>query len=124
MKSIALKILLLASFVIPGLASAALPTTENGVTTVHLDQYGGYIAARETLASLKAGKYRFIISNKTNKMVGIQMQDYKTHKQLDMFPLEPGETKETVVNITDNGFRFRCPINPTPWYEMDNVSAK
>ena len=124
MKSIVVKILLLTSLLLPGLASAALPTTENGITTIHLDQYGGYFAAKETLASLKAGKYRFVITNKTDKVVGFLLQDFKTHEKLDMFPLDPGQSKETVVNITENGFRYRCPINPTPWYDLENVSAK
>lgn len=124
MKTIVLNLLLLASLVLPGLANSALPTTEKGVTTIHLDQYGGYFSAKETLASLKTGKYKFVISNKTNKLVGFLLQDYKTHEQLDMFPIEPGKTKETIVNVTENGFRYRCPINPTPWYDVENVSVK
>jgi hypothetical protein len=37
---------------------------------------------------------------------------------LDMFPLEPGETRTVRVEINESGFRYRCPINPTPWYEV------
>ncbi|MGB9128897.1 MAG: hypothetical protein WCB97_04550 [Thiobacillus sp.] len=105
-------------------AFAATPVTQDGVTTIHLDQYGGYFAAEETLAGLKPGKYRFVVSNKTNKVTGFQIQDFTTHKVLDMFPLDPGKTRTSEVNITENGFRYRCPINPTPWYEVENVSAK
>lgn len=39
-------------------------------------------------------------------------------KQLDMFPLEPGQVRTTRVFIEEGGFRYRCPINPTPWYEV------
>lgn len=124
MKTLAMNLVLLASLVLPGVVSAALPTTVDGVTTIHLDQHGGYFSAKETLASLKTGKYKFVITNKTNKLVGFLLQDYKTHEQLDMFPIDPGKTKETVITITENGFRFRCPINPTPWYDLENVSAK
>ena len=46
------------------LAIAATPTTVDGVTTIHLDEYNGYFAADETLASLKPGKYEFVITNK------------------------------------------------------------
>ncbi|NVK22279.1 MAG: hypothetical protein HWD86_07150 [Kangiellaceae bacterium] len=104
---------------------ADLPTTdENGVTRIHLDQYGGYFDAKETLASLKAGTYEFVVTNKTNKVVGFQIQNYKTHEQLDKFPLEPNQTRISRVEITEDGFRYRCPINPTPWYDVEGVSKK
>lgn len=96
---------------------AETPVTVEGVTTIHLDQHNGYFAARETLAGLKPGTYRFVISNKAGKLVGWQIQD-AAGKQLDMFPLQPGETRESVVEIGAGGFRYRCPINPTPWYEV------
>lgn len=86
---------------------------------IHLDEYNGYFAAEETLASLPAGEYTFIVTNKAKKLVGFQLQDLQTHERLDMFPLEPGETRSTTVSISSNGFRYRCPINPTPWYEVD-----
>ncbi|MBL4774048.1 MAG: hypothetical protein JKX98_10790 [Alcanivoracaceae bacterium] len=95
--------------------------TKNTVTQIHLDEYGGYFEAKETLASLKSGDYEFIVTNKTNKVVGFQLQNFKTHDLLDMFPLEPNETRVAKVKITSDGFRFRCPINPTPWYELDSV---
>lgn len=98
---------------------AATPVTVDGVTTIHLDQHNGYFAASETLAGLKPGKYRFVVTNKAGKMVGFQIQDGKSHQQLDMFPLEPGQTRESVVDIGEGGFRYRCPINPTPWYEVN-----
>lgn len=101
-----------------GAANAATPSTENGVTTIHLDQYNGYFAARETLAGLKPGKYRLVVANKADKLVGFQIQDGTSHAQLDMFPLEPGQSRESVVEIGEGGFRYRCPINPTPWYEV------
>lgn len=105
---------------------AATPVANaDGVVEIHLDQYGGHFTARDTLASLKPGKYQFVISNKANKLVGFQLQNFKTHDQLDMFPIEPGQTKKSsVVNVTEEGFRFRCPINPTPWYDLDTISAK
>ena len=95
-----------------------------GPKVIHLDEYNGYFAAKETLASLEAGEYTFIVTNRANKLVGFQLQDLKTHKLLDMFPLEPGETRTSKVTITENGFRYRCPINPTPWYELDVKAAK
>ncbi len=99
-------------------AAAGTPVTENGVTTIHLDQYNGYFAAEETLAGLEPGNYRFVITNKADKVVGWQLQNGKTHEQLDMFPLQPGETGVSEVEITADGFRYRCPINPTPWYDV------
>jgi hypothetical protein len=101
-----------------GLAAAGTPVTENGVTTIHLDEFNGYFAADETLAGLKPGKYRFEVTNKANKVVGFLLQDGVTHERLEMFPLDPGQTRETLVTITENGFRYRCPINPTPWYDV------
>lgn len=105
---------------------AATPVANaNGVVEIYLDQYGGHFTAKDTLASLKPGKYQFIVSNKANKLVGFQLQNFKTHDQMDMFPIEPGQTKKSdVVTITEDGFRFRCPINPTPWYDLDTIRAK
>ena len=92
-----------------------------GVTVIHLDEYSGYFAAKETLASLKAGTYEFVITNKAEKLVGFQIQDLATKTNLDMFPLEPGETRISKVTIGQDGVRFRCPINPTPWYDLDVI---
>ena len=103
-------------------AMAGLPQTRaDGVTVIHLDEYNGYFAAHETLASLKAGEYEFVVTNKADKLVGFQIQELGSNKQLDMFPLEPGETRTSKVTISDSGVRYRCPINPTPWYDIDGV---
>lgn len=93
------------------------------VKQIHLDQYNGYFAAQETLAGLTAGKYEFIVTNKAGKLAGFQLQNFRTRETLDMFPLEPGETKSTIVEVTTDGVRYRCPINPTPWYDVDGVQA-
>lgn len=103
------------------LAALALPLSgraANPVTTIHLDQYNGYFAAKETLTGLKPGEYEFVVSNKAGKMVGFELRDLVTGERLEMFPLKPGETHTAKVAITSNGFRYRCPINPTPWYEV------
>lgn len=102
----------------PWLARAAVPVTENDVTTIHLDEYNGYFAARETLVDLKSGTYDFVVTNKAEKLVGFWLQDAKSEVFLDQFPLKPGEQRTTRVTLTENGFRYRCPINPTPWYEV------
>ncbi len=116
----------LAVFLAAGLvavAAADLPQTrEDGVTVIHLDEYNGYFAAEETLASLKAGEYEFVVTNKADKLVGFQIQELGTHKRLDMFPLEPGETRISRVTITEAGVRYRCPINVTPWYDLDIIN--
>jgi hypothetical protein len=54
-------------------------------------------------------------------MVGFQIQELGSHKRLDMFPLEPGETRSSRVTITKVGVRYRCPINVTPWYDLDVI---
>jgi hypothetical protein len=105
-------------------ANADTPTTRaDGVTVIHLDEYNGYFAAEETIAGLAAGEYEFVITNKAKKLVGFQIKNLKTNEQLDMFPLEPGETRTSRVTITTDGVRYRCPINPTPWYDLDNIKA-
>ena len=115
-----LKTLVLSLALMAGAAQAGTPQTNaDGVTVVHLDEYNGYFAATETLASLKPGTYEFVVTNKARKLVGFQIQDGATQETLDMFALEPGETRSSIVEITTNGFRYRCPINPTPWYELD-----
>ncbi len=105
-----------------GLANAETPVTrDDGVTVIHLDEYNGYFSADETLAGLKAGEYEFVVTNKAEKLVGFVIENYATHEQLDMFPLEPGETRTSKVTITTDGVRYRCPINITPWYDLDSV---
>ncbi|HKK03775.1 MAG TPA: hypothetical protein VKA17_07570 [Gammaproteobacteria bacterium] len=96
---------------------AATPETIDGVTRIHLEQHNGYFAARETLAGLEPGTYEFVVTNSAGKLVGFQLTD-ADGENLDMFPLEPGETRTSRVEITGEGFRYRCPINPTPWYEV------
>ncbi len=113
---------LLSALVLAPVASAGTPQTNaDGVTVIHLDEYNGYFAAEETIAGLKAGTYEFVVTNKSEKLVGFQIQNYKTHETLEMFPLEPGEQKTARVTVTEEGVRYRCPINPTPWYDIDNV---
>jgi hypothetical protein len=103
----------------------AAPQTdpEEGVTRIHLDEYNGYFSAAETLASLAPGEYEFVVSNKAGKPVGFQIQDLETLKTLDMFPLEPGETRASRVQVGAAGVRYRCPINPTPWYDVDSIKT-
>lgn len=103
-------------------ALADRPETVDGVTRIHLDQYNGYFAAQETVTGLKAGTYEFVVANKAGKLVGFQIQNLATREDLDVFPLQPGETQVARVEVTTDGVRFRCPINPTPWYELDTVA--
>ena len=110
--------ILLIMIFLPWITRADVPLVENGVTTIHLDEYNGYFAARETLVDLKAGTYDFVITNKADKLVGFWLQDAKSKAFLDKFPLDPGEQRTARVTLTENGFRYRCPINPTPWYEV------
>jgi hypothetical protein len=106
----------LATFSIHALAGT--PPTDDGVTTIVLDEYNGYFAARDTLVGLRAGTYDFVVTNRSDKLVGFWLQDGATHAQLDRFPLEPGETRTARIEIGSTGFRYRCPINPTPWYDV------
>lgn len=112
------------SFAFAQAALAGTPQTRaDGVTVIHLDEYNGYFSAHETIAGLKAGEYEFVITNKAKKLVGFQIQNFKTQETLDKFPLEPGETRVSRVTITTDGVRYRCPINPTPWYDIDSVKS-
>lgn len=118
------RVLVFLSFLItPVIGMAGTPeVNDKGMTVIHLEEYGGYFQAKETLAGLKAGKYEFVITNKAGKLVGFQIQSLAdTSTNLDMFPLEPGETKISQVTVSSSGVRFRCPINPTPWYELDVI---
>ncbi|RVU32745.1 MULTISPECIES: hypothetical protein [Neptunomonas] len=122
-KRITALFVLLAAVAAAPFATAGTPETRaDGVTVINLDQYGGHFTADETLADLKAGEYEFVVTNKTDKIVGFQIQNFKTHAGLDMFPLEPGQTRISRVSVTQDGVRFRCPINPTPWYDLDNIN--
>lgn len=105
--------MLLAACLSPLIASAA------DRVKVHLTEYNGYFSAKETLAGLKPGEYEFVITNKAGKTVGFELRDLVSNERLDMFPLEPGQTKSSIVQVTSNGFKYRCPINPTPWYEVN-----
>jgi hypothetical protein len=112
-------ILLFLALAFAAAVSAAQPTKKDGITRIHLDQYNGYFAAQETLVDLKPGRYEFVVSNKTDKLVGFLIEDGGSeHQRLDMFPIEPGKTRTTLIDIDADGFRYRCPINPTPWYDV------
>ena len=111
-------ILLLLLLAASGITNAAPPVTKNGVTTIHLDEYNGYFAAKETLVDLKPGTYDFVVNNKAGKLVGFWLQDNVTKEFLFKSPLEEGESLTARVTLTENGFRYRCPINPTAWYEV------
>ncbi|MCL1093336.1 hypothetical protein [Shewanella kaireitica] len=125
MKKFITQIMLMTALMFSFAASAAIPTQNaDGVVEIYLEQHGGYFSAKDTLASLKPGKYQFIITNKAGKLVGFQLQNFTTHEALDMFPIEPGKTlRSDIVEVTAEGVRFRCPINPTPWYDMDVIKA-
>lgn len=122
LKPLLLVFSIVATMIAAPFATAGTPETrDDGVTVIHLDEYNGYFAAEETIAGLKAGEYEFVVTNKSEKLVGFQIQNYKTQETLDMFPLEPGQKRISRVTITEDGVRYRCPINPTPWYDIDNV---
>ena len=110
--------LLLIALTATGISQAATPSTENGVTTIHLDEFNGYFAAQETLVSLKPGVYDFVVENKAGKLVGFWLQDNVTKEFLFRSPLEKDQSLTARVTLTENGFRYRCPINPTAWYEV------
>ena len=63
------------------------------------------------------------MTNKADKLVGFLLQDGQDHEQLALSLIQVGETVEYEVVIDANGFRYRCPINPTPWYDVA-VQAK
>ncbi|MCO7226528.1 hypothetical protein [Pleionea sp. CnH1-48] len=114
--------LVLLAVTLSSITHAGTPKTRaDGVTVIHLDEYSGYFSAHETVAGLKPGKYEFVVTNKSDKLVGFQIQNFKSQETLDMFPLEPGEQRVSKVTITKDGVRFRCPINPTPWYDLDVI---
>lgn len=110
--------LLLIALTVTGIVHATPPTTTNGVTTIHLNEYNGYFAAQETLAGLKPGVYDFVVNNKAGKLVGFWLQDNETKEFLFKSPLEKDQSLTARVTLTENGFRYRCPINPTAWYEV------
>lgn len=88
------------------------------VTRIHLVEKKGYFETAETLMNLEPGSYVFEVKNDAGKTVGFMVQDLESKETLAMGPIEPGETREYAVEISKAGFRFRCPINPTPWYEV------
>ena len=108
--------------IISGTVLADRPKTVDGVTIIHLDEYNGYFSAQETLTGLKAGAYEFVVTNRTNKLVGFQIQNLATKEDLETFPLESGETQSSRITVTGDGVRYRCPINPTPWYEVSGIA--
>jgi len=100
------------------LAMAPAIAGDSDVTRIHLVEKKGYFEVAETLMNLEPGHYVFEVKNDAGKMVGFMVQDLKTQETLTMGPIEPGKTREYEVKVSENGFRYRCPINPTPWYEV------
>ncbi len=60
--------LVITSLLVVGMSATSWADTattgDDSVTVIHLDRYNGYFAADETLASLKAGKYEFVATNR------------------------------------------------------------
>ena len=111
-------------FLLIAFASFAHLKAEDGPTRIHLDQYNGFFSSPNVFAHLKPGTYVFTVTNKADKLVGFLLQDGKDHEQLALSLIEVGETAEYEVVIDGNGFRYRCPINPTPWYDVAVSSAE
>jgi hypothetical protein len=88
------------------------------VTRIHMVEKKGYFEVQETLMNLEPGAYVFEVKNDSGKMVGFMVQDLKTMETLTMGSIEVGKTREYEVEISADGFRFRCPINPTPWHDV------
>ena len=103
--------------VVAGIGSTVI-AADGDVTRIHLKEHRGYFEVEETLMNLEPGTYVFEVENVAGKMVGFQIQNMKTNEVLAMGPIEPGKTKEYKVEIGKDGFRYRCPINPTPWYDV------
>ncbi len=89
---------------------------------ITLTEYNGYFAAEETLINLKPGTYEFSVTNEAGKTVGFQLQDRKNNEDLQAFVLEVGESKRFSADVGEAGVRYRCPLNPTPWVDVE-VSA-
>ena len=89
-----------------------------GETTIHLVQKNGYFESKEAMYPLKAGDYAFEVVNDTGRDVGFQVQAIKGGKTLAIGPMKIGETKTFKVTLAAGDYRYRCPINPTPWYDF------
>ena len=90
----------------------------SGETTIHLVQKNGYFESKDAMYPLKAGDYTFEVANESGRDVGFQVQEIKGSKTLTMGPLKIGETKSFKVKLATGDYRYRCPINPTPWYDF------
>lgn len=99
-----------------GIAFIRSPNNSN---KIHLHEYSGYFESEESLENLKSGIYQFIVTNQANKNVGFQIQNATTHENLAMVSFKSGEIKSFKIKITNEGCRFRCPITPTKWYQID-----
>ncbi|MEW6684342.1 MAG: hypothetical protein AB1451_15705 [Nitrospirota bacterium] len=86
--------------------------------TIHLVQKNGFFESKDSMYPLKAGEYAFEVANDTGRDVGFQLQDPKTGKTLILGPLKIGETKTFKAKLAAGDYRYRCPINPTPWYDF------
>lgn len=103
--------------------SLALASAGQAATTIHLTQHNGYFSSQEAVGGLKAGDYEFVIENASNKDVGYQFEQMSNGKTVAMGPLKVGESKTVKVRLDAGAYRYRCPLNPTPWYEL-NIEKK
>ncbi len=88
MRRIVMMVAAIAGLVLAVVGHTAPPQQNaDGVTVVHLDEFNGYFAAKETLGGLKAGTYDFVVTNRSDKLVGFQIQNFASHETLDKFPL-------------------------------------
>lgn len=101
---------------LPLFALALQAGTPGGAIT--LTEHNGYFSAKETLAGLASGEFSVTVENKSGKLAGFQIQSVATGKTLEKFPLKPGERRTLKLTLEPGEYRYRCPINPTPWYEF------
>lgn len=105
------------SLVSGGIAFARKPMDR----IIHLREQNDSFLCDDSLEHCKSGRYKFIITNESDRNMGFQIQNSKTHENLGMLPCKAGETRSILVEIPSDGWRFRCPVTPTKWYEIPGV---
>ncbi len=114
----------LAAAVLMMSGGSVLAADEEAPTKIKLYEHNGYFEAEDTLMGMKSGEYIIEVKNVADKLCGLEVQDSETGEVLAKGPIKPGQTKQFSFEATDNGFKYRCPINPTPWYEVQVKTRK
>ena len=118
MKKIVTLVITLAIFSIISTAVAA-----DRYATITIIERPGYFETQGDVFDIPAGKYKFVVINKSGKDAGFVFNQGANNVTTDktsmkVILLKNGEQGEFTLNLAKGSYSYFCPIIPTPPYPL------